>query len=215
MEAEFTRLAATVGTSFWLAWGSDTLRIAFSFLVMVVILLGLAVIYRGSAGDTEIERPVTLILLPRSEPSTLTLAPEHLVERGAHQSKAPRVEFYVQTPDRGRLSRCVAKRPLRLDIRPRNGAYVYDHRTNLGGGGQVGIDHDTRQEIEERLSEINRAEGRRLDADTARFVIRLDYPAHLNLSYILREHPDISVRTGAWVFILTSIFSVVQSLLFR
>lgn len=112
---------------------------------------------------------------------------------------------------------------MRLTIRGRNSVWVYDHeyardleeKVKFASGGQLGIDSETREKLERYFSELYRREGRRFDADTATFVVKLKYPMSLNLDYLLREHPDPSVRVGAWIFILTSVFSIVQEWLFR
>lgn len=206
-------------------WDNDLARVTLSFGLIFVVLTWLAIIYRGGAGDEEIEKPVTLALLNASEEHTLILAPRHLKEGSTHDTKAPRVEFFLQVPNCAKYDYQALVRPLRLSIRGRNSSSVYDHEyardvpgreyARSAAGGQLGIDSETRNLIEKYFAEIFRKEGRRFDVDTATFVIRLRYPASLNLTYLLKEHPDASVRVGAWIFILTSVFSIVQELIFR
>lgn len=201
-------------------WDNDIARVTLSFVLIFVVLTWLAVIYRGGAGDEEIEKPVTLAFLNASEEHTLILAPRHLKESSTHDAKAPRVEFFLQVPNCAKYAYRVLVRPLRLSIRGRNSSSVYDHEYAReapfsAAGGQLGIDFETRDLIEKYFAELLRREGRRFDVDSATFVVRLRYPASLNLTYLLKEHPDASVRVGAWIFILTSIFSIVQELIFR
>lgn len=215
-------IAAATSTA-WVV--EDLPKVLLSFTLIVVVLVWLAVIYRGGAGDEEIEKPVSLCLLANCEEKMLMLAPRHLKERAAHDSKAPKVEFYLQGPNFGKYSHKALVQPMRLSIRGRNSAAVYDHeyardlptdsRVLFADGGQLGIDTDTRNRLEAYFEKLYRTDGRRFDADTATFVIRLKYPTSLNLDYLLREHPDPSVRVGAWIFVLTSVFSIVQEVIFR
>lgn len=195
---------------------SDAFKIAASAALILAVLILLAMVYRGGAGDEEIEKPVTLCLMNSIEDNTILLAPRHLKERSAHDLKAPRVQFYLQVPECGKYRYRALERPLRISIRGRNSAAIYDHEYKSDGlGGQLGIGSETRDALELYFREVYRREGRRFDADTAQFVIKLKYPTSLNLKYLLQEHPDASVRVGAWVFILTSVFSIVQELIFR
>lgn len=207
-------------------WQTDVARIFASFVLIYLVLILLSAIYRGGAGDEEIEKPVTLAILNNSEENTLVLAPRHLREKNTHDSKAPKIEFFLQVPGCQKYDYKVLTKPLRLSIRGRNSSSVYDHEYARDGvakpsagkaaeGGQLGIDSETRNLLEKYFEGLQRKEGRRFDADTATFVVRLKYPHSINLMYLLRDHPDVGVRTGAWIFILTSIFSVVQELLFR
>lgn len=209
-------------TTNWLHY--DVAKVVASFVLIVIVLVWLATIYRGGAGDEEIEKPVSLCLLQNCDDNTLVLAPRHLKERAAHDTKAPRVQFFLQVPGFGKYARRVLEKPMRLSIRGRNSQSVFDHeyardvegeRVLFNDGGQLGIDSETRNQIEEYFQELFRKEGRRFDADTATFVIRLKYPTSLNLNYLLREHPDPGVRVGAWIFILTSLFTIVQEWIFR
>ncbi|WP_395647719.1 hypothetical protein [Terricaulis sp.] len=221
--AKMSPFVATALSTNWLH--SDTAKVLASFLLIIVVLVWLATIYRGGAGDEEIEKPVSLCLLSNCEENTLTLAPRHLKERTAHNTKAPRVQFFLQIPGRKKYERLALEKPLRLLIRGRNTQSVYDHeyardlegpgKVLFADGGQLGIDSDTRDQLEEYFREIFRREGRRFDADTATFVVKLKYPISLNLNYLLREHPDPSVRVGAWIFVLTSLFTIVQEWIFK
>jgi hypothetical protein len=225
MEGLLARIQPVIAAnaSGWFA--DDLMKVGFSFVFMIIVLVWLAVVYRGGAGDEEIEKPVSLCLLSGCEENMLVLAPRHLKERAAHDTKAPRVEFYLQGPGFGKYSHKALVQPMRLSIRGRNSASVYDHeyardlpaddRVHFADGGQLGINSDTRDQLERYFQDLFRKDGRRFDADTATFVIKLKYPTSLNLNYILREHPDPSVRVGAWIFILTSIFSIVQEWIFQ
>lgn len=194
----------------------DIVRVALSFGLIVLVLIWLAAIYRGGAGDEEIEKPVTLMLLSACEENTIHLAPRHLKERSTHDLKAPKVQFFLQVPDRGKYQFKALEAPLRLSIRGRNGVSVHDHEyVSDGNGGQIGINSEVRNKLDDYFKGLYRKEGRRFDPDTARFVIKLKYPASLNLKYLLQEHPDASVRVGAWIFVLTSIFSILQEIIFR
>lgn len=105
-------------------------------------------------------------------------------------------------------------RPLKIAIRDRNREYVYDHTsekcTQSATGGQIGIDYGPHEELDKHFADLYRREGRKLTADDAHFIIRFQYPSSLNIRYLLQEHPDSSVRVGAWIFILTSVFAVAQ-----
>ncbi|HRE42758.1 MAG TPA: hypothetical protein PKY87_02180 [Terricaulis sp.] len=205
--------------------GNDLSKIVASFALIIVVLLWLAAIYRGGAGDEEIEKPVSLALLGTSNDNTLVLAPRHLKERAVHDTKAPRIQFFLQVPGYDKYARKVLEKPLRLSIRGRNSQTVFDHeyardlerpnRVLFADGGQLGIDSETRDALEKKFEEIFRREGRRFDADTATFVIRLKYPMSLNIDYLLREHPDPGVRVGAWIFVLTSVFTIAQEWILR
>lgn len=226
MEGMLAKVAPILGPLVATNWlGSDMAKIAASFALIFVVLIWLAAIYRGGAGDEEIEKPVSLALLGNGEENTLVLAPRHLKERVVHDSKAPRVQFYLQVPGRDKYAYRVLEKPMRLSIRGRNSASVFDHeyardldRPNkvlFADGGQLGIDSETRDSLEKKFSEIFRQEGRRFDADTATFVVKLKYPMSLNLNYLLREHPDPGVRVGAWIFLLTSVFTIAQEWILR
>lgn len=226
METTLSKLHPIIATASSVDWfGNDLFRLAASFALMVLVLVWLAAVYRGGAGDEEIEKPVSLCLLSSCEEDMLVLAPRHLKERTTHDMKAPRVEFYLQGPGFGRYERKALTQPMRLSIRGRNSQAVYDHeyardlpsedRVHFADGGQLGIDAETREKLEKYFQQIYRKSGRRFDADTATFVIKLKYPMSLNLNYLLREHPDPSVRVGAWIFILTSLFSIAQEVIFR
>jgi hypothetical protein len=226
MDGLLNKIQPIISASASSLWSADDLpKVVFSFGFMIVVLFWLSLIYRGGAGDEEIEKPVSLCLLPNCEESMLVLAPRHLKERATHDTKAPRVEFYLQGPGFSKYSHRALIQPMRLSIRGRNSASVYDHeyardiptneRVHFADGGQLGINSETRDKLEKYFAELFRRDGRRFDADTATFVIRLKYPMSLNLNYLLREHPDPSVRVGAWIFILTSIFSIVQEWIFQ
>lgn len=207
------------------AMSSDLPKVLFSFGLIFLVLVWLAAIYRGGAGDEEIEKPVSLCLMPNCDEHMLMLAPRHLNEKATHDSKAPRVEFYLQVPGFAKYTHRALVKPMRLSIRGRNSSAIYDHeyardipaseRKPFADGGQLGIDSETRNALEAYFEKLYRKDGRRFDADTATFVIKMKYPTSLNLNYLLREHPDASVRVGAWIFILTSLFSIVQEWIFR
>lgn len=222
----WSKLGPALGSFDWLSWvQGDVTKILGSFTLIFLVLITLSAIYRGGAGDEELEKPVSLSLLSNADEDTLVLAPRHLRERSTHHAKAPRVEFFLQVPQRGRYDFKALRKPLRLSIRGRNSSMVYDHEyardlptkgTILHAeGGQLGVDAETRDLIEKFLDKLNKSEGRKFDADTATFVVKLRYPASINLAYLLRDHPDVGVRTGAWIFILTSVFSVAQEFIFR
>lgn len=198
--------------------GDAAPEIILSLILIFLVLLLLAAIYRGASGDERIEIPVALTLYPRCKEKEIIFAPGHLKEPQSHAGKAPRVDFYLKLPDGPAEGRKILTRPLKISVNARNSANIFDQSydsRNPENGGQIGIAQDTRDEIERRLSEINHKEGRRLDADTSRFVIKIRYPTILNINYLLREHPDTGVRVGAWIFILTSVFSTAQSVLFK
>lgn len=226
MEGMLTKLAPILGPLVATNWlGSDIAKIVASFVLIFVVLIWLAAIYRGGAGDEEIEKPVSLALLANCEQDTLVLAPRHLKERAVHDSKAPRVQFFLQVPGHEKYAHRVLEKPMRLSIRGRNSASVFDHeyardverpqRVLFADGGQLGIDSETRDSLEKTFAEMLRRDGRRFDADTATFVIKLKYPMSLNLNYLLREHPDPGVRVGAWIFLLTSVFTIAQEWILR
>lgn len=226
MDGLLAKIAPVVGPVLATPWlGSDWAKILASFALIFIVLMWLAAIYRGGAGDEEIEKPVSLALLQNSEDNTLVLAPRHLKERAVHDTKAPRVQFFLQVPGYEKYAYRVLEKPLRLSIRGRNSQSVFDHeyardldrpgKVLFADGGQLGIDSETRDSLEKKFAEIFRKDGRRFDADTATFVIRLKYPMALNLDYLLREHPDPGVRVGAWIFVLTSIFTIAQEWILR
>ena len=185
------------------------------FLIFLVLLL-MAWIYRGSAGDEEIEIPVSLITLQNCRDRELIIGPKHLRESSTHSGKAPRVIFFAQVPARGRREYKAASLPLTISVRSRNSANIYDqtYKEDSQDGGQIGIGAQTRGEIEKFFSELQHKEGRTLDVDTARFVVQIKYPSRMNIDYLMREHPDTSVRLAAWLFLLTSLYSTLQSVLF-
>jgi hypothetical protein len=190
-------------------------EILLSFLLIFLVLVLLAAVYRGASGDEEIEKPVTLNLLANCKDNEIILAPKHLQETTVHNGKAPWVIFYLQYRDNE--EKVLAKSPLKIIVRVKNSKNVYDKEYNetIDDFGQVGIGHAIHTAIERKLEEIYRRTGRRFDADTAKFRIKFKYPSQVNIDYLLREHPDASVRVGAWIFILTSIFSTAQSALFK
>lgn len=195
----------------------DVWRGLASFAAILFVLFWLAAIYRGRAGDEEIETPVTLATLSTIGEREIVFGPRHFREREVHSSKAPRVVFYVQLPDRGKYDAKAADLPLSIRVRSKNSKFVFDqdYNTEVTNGGQVGIEQTTRAALEAYFEKLRVKEGRSFDPDTAKFIIKLKYPSRVNLDYLLREHPDASVRVGAWIFILTSLYSLVQELIFR
>src|SRR5262245_40800272 len=123
--AKIQPFVTAVAASNWLA--DDLPKVFLSLALMIVVLVWLAVVYRGGAGDEEIEKPISLCLLANCDEHMLVLAPRHLRERATHDTKAPRVEFYLQGPGFGRYSHKALVQPMRLSIRGRNSASVYDH----------------------------------------------------------------------------------------
>jgi hypothetical protein len=181
------------------------------------VMVCFALVYRSGAGDMQFSEPVTLVLPTNHEEGELTFGPRHFREKSVHIGKSPIVQFFAQVPDRPSLSYKAGEVALKIRVQDRNSGTVHDgaYAAKKCDGGQIGIDHKTRDKLEKYFSELYQREGRKLDADTARFIIRLKYPNSLNVAYLLREHPDASVRVGAWVFILTSVFSAIQSVLPR
>jgi hypothetical protein len=192
-------------------------RVSLALLLILIALLLTSAIYRSTARSEEVEFPVSLSLLTKIEKDELILAPKHLRESTVHQGKAPRVEFYLQLPNTQQYSRLMTKRPLKIIVRGRNSANVHDstYEEKSQDGGQVGISSEVRDAIEEKLQEIYRKEGRRLDADTASFRIKMKYPSRFNISYLLIEHPDTSVRVASWLFMLTSLYGILQDVAFK
>lgn len=191
-------------------------QVAVSIVLIFLVLLLMAWIYRGSAGDEEIEVPVTLATLNGCGDTELVLAPRHLKESSVHAGKAPRVFFYLQGPGIEKYEFKAAVIALTITVRSRNSNIIYDrsYKEDPEDGGQIGIGQHTRDLIEKYFQDLYNKTGRRFDTDTAKVVVKLKYPSRINVDYIMREHPDPSVRLAAWLFLLTSLFSVVQSAVF-
>lgn len=182
--------------------------IGLSLTLILLVLFLLASTYR--ANNVDLKKQVSTI--PIASPGEILLAPRHLAHPSIHAGKAPKVEFWVHLPQS--RARRVTVLPLKVRIQKRNSANVHDDTyQGVRQGGQIGIDERTRSEIEAFCADLMRDEGRRVDVDTDMFEVRLKYPSSFNIAYLLREHPDSSVRISAWVFILTSMFSVVQSII--
>lgn len=198
-------------------WDYALPRVALALLLILIALLLTGAVYRSSARSEDIEHPVSLALIEKLEKDELFLGPNHLRESGVHQGKAPRVEFYLQLPNVPPFGRPVARVPLKLIVRGWNSSNVHDHfyKEKSEDGGQIGISSEVRDKIEKELQEIYRKEGRRLDADTASFRIKIKYPSRFNISYLLIEHPDTSVRVASWPFMLTSLYGIMQDVAFK
>jgi hypothetical protein len=72
----------------------------------------------------------------------------------------------------------------------------------------VAVDQHTREAL---LTYIQERNGSEVLLDATRWKIELKKDN--SLRFLLR-HPDSAVRTAAWVFLVTSIFSMVQAILF-
>lgn len=188
----------------------NAVLIGLSSLLVLMVLLLLGGIYR--AHNTDLAKPVSTTLA--AGPGEILLAPRHLAHPSAHEGKTPKVEFWIHLPNTN--PRRVAIIPLKIKVQRRNSSTIHDqHYKDAKHGGQIGIDDRTRSEIEAFGHDLFAAEGRRVDVDTDHFEVRLKYPGMFNIAYLLRDHPDSAVRISAWIFILTSMFSVVQSMIMQ
>lgn len=190
----------------------DILRNAILFglsatLVLLVLVI-LAGIYR--ANNADLPKPVSLTLF--AAPGNIVFAPKHLQHPRVHEGKSPLIEYWIELGPS--LKKKAATVPAKIQIRKNNSHNIHDQTyTSAIEGGQIGIDDNTRDQLEAFAQQIYNKEGRKISVDTDRFSVKLVYPSRFNLVYLLREHPDTSVRVSAWVFILTSLFAVFQSIL--
>lgn len=197
----------------WFVEHGTYLVLSFGFIFLVLVAISL--VYRAGASDERLDKAVTLTFEMDTQDNTIEFGPRHFQDRTVHFGRAPRVQFFAIIPNQPLDKYLAADLPLKVKIRDRNSANVYDHsyKREPDNGGQVAIDEKTRNQIDKYAVELFRREGRRLYADTDRFMIRLKYPMSANVMYLLRDHPDASVRIGAWVFVLGAFFSTAQTLI--
>jgi hypothetical protein len=175
-------------------------------LVFAVLVL-LGSVYRSA--ETKLDKPV--LLSSDSHEGWAWFAPQHFRNSRAQEGKYPRLELYL--PDQRRKP--IFSKAVKVIIVRSRSKFVHDggFEGAVAEGGRIAIDEEARREIEAILKD------RFGDAGPAwnqqQFFVRLRYPSRFNISYLLKEHPDMSVRVSAWVFILTSLFAVVQAIIMR
>jgi hypothetical protein len=175
-------------------------------LVFAVLVL-LGSVYRSA--ETKLDKPVTLS--SDSHEGWAWFAPQHFRNSRAQEGKYPRLELYL--PDQRR--KAFFAKPVKVVIVRNRTKFVHDGGFDgaVAEGGRIAIDEEAKREIEASLK-------KRFGDDAPawnqqQFFVRLRYPSRFNISYLLKDHPDMSVRVSAWVFILTSLFSVAQAIIMR
>jgi hypothetical protein len=183
----------------WGDVGRASVLVTVSALLVLAVLFLLGALYRSR--DEQLDDPVSLV--NGATEGVIIFAKSHL-QRTVHQGRFARVEFRWQ--EEGKVHRLLSK-PLKINVYERDTPYIH------GPTGENPAQICVEDGIFDRIAQSRFTSAGKWRTAGIPVSIRLKYPSMFNIAYLLSDHPDVSVRATAWVFVLTSGFSVVQTLL--
>jgi len=174
---------------------ASSLYITFSLVGIIAALIGMSAVYRSTRpqiGGSVIVSNWT------EERRAISVSRYHLGLE--HQGKSPLILFYADD------KKPILRQALQITIEKGDGKYTFaGSEQSAAPGGGICVDTKT-------YNELKRALGDR-DINVTPISLRMKYPSAANLAFLLREHPDLAVRASAWVFLLTSLFGLLQWIL--
>jgi hypothetical protein len=178
----------------------DAVFILFSLSGIFLALAFMGLVYRGST--VRFPGPVKIGSEPTTDP-LLVVSPRHLDR--THHGKGPYVEF--RSMERGKP--LLRRHAMEVQVQHKDSDYIKAPDANNAGaeGGKVCIDLKTLALLRTTLKPEHP------DLLDHPLYIRIKYPLFGNALYLFKDHPDLAVRASAWVFLLTSIFAVFQTIL--
>lgn len=169
--------------------------VSLALVLSVLFLLG--AIFR--AANEKLKNPVSLIHEAEND-LAIFLDGSHL-PAATHDGRYARIEFRTAIKEKP----FYVSRELKLRVRNRRD-YISDSR--------ICIENETFDEIKRLLPATALSKEGKYDVISQPLYVKVRFRSAFNVKYLLK-HPDLSARATAWVFILTSAFSVAQALLLR
>ncbi len=158
---------------------------------ILIAMIAMGVIYTGP------RKPLKAVDVGWDEsPDWVWFAPGHLGRE--HEGKAPIIILRVN----GKVVLRLLNK--RVTIMQRNTPTVYDPGREIAApGGRICLDKSSY----EALEKTGWSKDQTVD-------VELRYRSWLNVAFLL-QHPDLAVRVSAWIFLLTSLFGIFQTVLMQ